>query len=82
MIVFRSGELSTSVNIGDKTAPETFQFSGNHWFCSDQPAQTKRLLRLSLSEANGSYGVDPQLADPEKGNLNIASGTVGVRSSD
>jgi hypothetical protein len=82
VVVFRSDEVREIVNIGVKTAPETFEFKGNVWHCLDRPADTRRLVRLPAAEAEGSYGKDPQLKDPEKGDVSIPGGKpqdAGVR---
>jgi hypothetical protein len=82
IVVFRSDEVREVVNIGGKTAPETFAFAGNHWFCLDRPAATERLLRLPVQESGGINGVDPRLQDPERGRLSMAerpTDAAGVR---
>lgn len=59
LIVYRSGSwASGGVNVGDATAPETFQFARNFWFCSDGPT---RPPSLPTAENGGVYGKDPQL---------------------
>lgn len=74
IIVFRSDEVRETVNIGGHTAPETFQFSSNVWYCLDRPADTQRFVRLPTRESNGTYGTDPQLQDPENGVLTVRDG--------
>jgi hypothetical protein len=58
-ISFRSDEILEIVNIGPKTSPDTFTFSGNAWRCLDRPNDTRRLVRLPVAESNGSYGGGP-----------------------
>ncbi len=70
LIVFRAAEISTIVNVGPGTAPETFQFSNNHWYCVDRPERSNR-LSLPTTERAGSYGTDPQLRAPEQGDLTL-----------
>lgn len=84
VVVFRSDEVSTAVNIGGGTAPETFTFAGNVWLCIDRPQQTERLVQLPSRETGGTYGVDPQLADPAAGDLTITRRgvTAGVRPAE
>lgn len=85
VVVFRSDEVREVVNIGGKTAPETFTFAGNHWLCLDRPATTERLLRLPAKEIGGTHGVDPGLKDAEQGDLTIPDrqlGQAGVRKPD
>jgi hypothetical protein len=38
VIVLAVADLSTYVNVGANTAPETFAFGNNAWFATDQPA--------------------------------------------
>ena len=60
LIVFRSDSwASGGVNIGGGTAPETFEFARNFWFCRDRPDRSKPTL--PTAERDGIYGTDPQL---------------------
>lgn len=68
IIAFRSDEVRTIVNVGGGTAPETFRFVENHWYCIDNPQRSDR-LGLPTSEASGSYGKDPMFRDPERGDF-------------
>lgn len=61
LIVFSRGLVGTVVNVGPDTAPETFTFSNNLWFASDDPGQSDP--GLPVAESNGVVGVDPGLAD-------------------
>jgi len=69
LIVFRAASLQTTVNIGEGTAPETFRFARNFWYCSDQP--TRSQPRLPTAEEGAVIGADPLLIDPEHGDLNV-----------
>ena len=54
IVVFRSDQWGESgVNIGPNTAPDTFQFVRNFWFCLDRPERTRRLVRPRVSESEG-----------------------------
>lgn len=82
VVAFRSDEVSTTVNVGGMTAPESFEFSGNEWHCLDRPEGTKRLVRLPVAETNGIYDSELKLADPEKGDVRLPTrnaGSPGVR---
>jgi hypothetical protein len=70
IVVFRSDELRTTVNVGPETAPETFTFSENHWYCVDRPEASGR-LSLPVEETRGVYGTDPQFEDETKGDLRL-----------
>ncbi len=57
-IVFRRSQVSVEVNVGAKTAPETFKFAKNQWFAADRPDRSKP--NLPTPETNGTYGTDPR----------------------
>lgn len=59
LIVFRRSEVQIPVNIGPDTAPETFHFAGNYWFCEDRPEASRP--PLPSAETGGVYGADPLL---------------------
>ena len=70
LIVFRSDEwFESGVNIGPATAPQTFRFARNWWFCIDAPAKSKP--NLPVPEVDGVYGADPQLNAPEEGDFSV-----------
>ena len=72
LFVFRSEEWNGGgVDIGDGTDPKSFRFERNWWYCLNDPAKTKRLVRLPTQEIDGVYGRDPLLRDPEKGDLTL-----------
>ncbi len=58
LIVFRSS-LREVVNVGPATAPETFRFADNWWYCEDRPQASRP--RLPAAETGGVYGQDPRL---------------------
>lgn len=64
LIQFRS-DLRDFVNVGSATAPETFRFADNWWYCEDRPAASKP--RLPVQETGGIYGKDPQLRETQGG---------------
>lgn len=57
-IVFRRSQVSSEVNVGPNTAPETFRFAKNRWFAEDRASQSKP--RLPAEEKDGIYGRDPR----------------------
>ncbi len=78
LIVFRSDAwASGGLNIGDATAPATFRFARNFWFCSDRPDRSRPTL--PTAESNGNYGVDPLLKDPAKGDFGVRAGSPAQR---
>lgn len=58
-IVFRRSQVSVEVNIGAKTASETFRFSQNRWFAEDRPDRSRP--KLPTEEKDGTYGRDPRV---------------------
>jgi hypothetical protein len=54
-IVFDSARWAEGgVNIGAGTAPETFKFARNWWYCADNPERSRP--RLPTPEVDGTYG--------------------------
>jgi hypothetical protein len=79
LIVFQSN-LREVVNIGPGTAPETFRFSENWWYCEDRPERSQP--RLPAPEVRGVYGQDPQLVETADGRWeakNPAAAGYGAR---
>jgi hypothetical protein len=56
--------VRVTVNIGPNTAPETFKFSDNWWYCTDAPASKPS---LPTPEKNGVYGKDPKATKAKDG---------------
>jgi hypothetical protein len=74
IVVFRSGSwASGGVNIGPGTAPETFRFARNLWFCEDEPARSRPTL--PTPEAGAVIGQDPGLRNPSGGDFTPAPGS-------
>ncbi|MEX2244749.1 MAG: right-handed parallel beta-helix repeat-containing protein [Trueperaceae bacterium] len=70
IVVFRSDKwASGGVNVGPNTAPQTFRFERNWWYCTDRPANSTP--QLSTKETNGTYGTDPQFVDAANGDLRL-----------
>lgn len=69
LVVFHSQQLSTAVNVGPKTAPETFHFEGNAWHCLDRPENTRRLVQLPSAEKEGTYDATPRFVNAQAGDL-------------
>ena len=73
-IAFRSDEWSAGgIIIGGGTAPETFSFARNTWFCLDKPGLSRP--NLPTPELNGTYGKDPGFIDPEAGDFRRKPGS-------
>lgn len=69
IIVFKANWYEGGINIGPKTAPETFTFARNLWYCADAPA--KSAPRLPTKEVDGVIGQDPGFANAEKGEFTV-----------
>ncbi|MCB9845977.1 MAG: hypothetical protein H6811_08340 [Phycisphaeraceae bacterium] len=69
LVLFDRSGLSTYLNIGPNTAPETFTFTNNLWYAHDDPARSEPTL--PAEETDGVYGLDPLLADPDSGDVAI-----------
>jgi len=59
LIVFRRSDVNVFVNVGPGTAPETFQFADNFWYCQDRPEASRP--QLPSAETGGVYGRDPKV---------------------
>jgi len=74
IIVFRSDQWSEGgCNIGPDTAPETFRFARNLWYCLDDPDRSQP--QLPAAEVEGVVGEDPLFRDPETGDFELAEGS-------
>ena len=77
IIVFRSNQWSEGgVNIGPGTAPQTFRFARNLWYCEDRPDRSRPTL--PTPESTGIYGLDPQFRSPESGDFTLKPGSPGA----
>lgn len=76
LIVYRAGEISTPVNVGPGTAPETFRFARNFWFAEDAPARSIPSLPAAETDAKG--GVDPLLRDAASSDLRLRAGSPAL----
>ena len=69
LIVWRSDDVRTFVNIGPNTKPDTFRFANNWWYCLDRP--TRSTPRLPAPEQDPTHGADPQFINPAKLDLRV-----------
>jgi hypothetical protein len=69
LVAYRSDEVATPVNVGPDTAPDTFGFARNYWFCIDDPARGPP--RLPVAEEDAAGGKDPLFRDAEGGDLSL-----------
>ena len=73
IVVFRSGDWGGAVNVGPGTAPDTFRFARNLWYCEDAPSRSRP--ELPTPETGGLYGTDPQFRDSAHGDLRVKPGS-------
>jgi len=88
IIVF-DDQVSSFVNIGVGTQPDTFRFANNLWFHDSNPSFNYGSINLPTTEINSIYGQDPQFINPLNENFHILStspasnfGESGWASSD
>jgi hypothetical protein len=73
VIVFKPSRYEGGVNVGPGTAPQTFRFAGNAWYCVDDSARSAPTL--PPNEADGVVGKDPLFADPAKKDFSLRAGS-------
>jgi len=73
IIVFNSKWYEGGINVGVHTAPQTFKFTGNAWYCVDNPAKSKPTL--PTVESDGIIGHDPMFTDPIVKDFSLRSGS-------
>jgi hypothetical protein len=73
VVAFRSDEMRQAVNVGAGTAPESFEFRGNQWWCLDRPEATGRLVRAPGKVLEEKVGVDPGFRNAEAGDLGLVN---------
>ena len=72
VVVFRSDAWVTGgVNVGPNTAPDTFTFAGNLWYCEDRPARSEP--KLPAAEKGAVVGKDPGFRDAAKGDFGVGN---------
>lgn len=71
IVVFHSRQWNEGgVNIGPGTAPESFVFARNLWYCVDRPDRSQP--NLPTAESEGLVGLAPQFVDPDRGDFSLA----------
>lgn len=74
IILFRSDHwFEGGVNVGPNTAPDTFRFARNVWYCEDRPDRSAPAL--PTPETDGVVGKDPLLRDPLAGDFRLKEGS-------
>lgn len=70
LVVWSRGQIATPVNAGPHTAPETFRFARNYWFCTDAPERS--VPSLPFAEVEPVDGGDPRFVDAAAGDYRVA----------
>lgn len=74
LIYFDRAALSTYVNVGAGTRPETFTLANNLWYAHDDPTASTP-TGLPVTESNGVYAENPQFRDLGAGDYSIPPGS-------
>jgi hypothetical protein len=72
IVHFELAGLSTFVNVGPDTDPDSFVFANNVWYAWDDPGQSDPGNGLPVAEQDGVYGQDPGFADAGNGDYHIS----------
>jgi hypothetical protein len=75
LIWFSRAAISTHVNIGGGTAPETFEVATNLWYAHDDPGASNPSGDLPVQEMGSIHGEDPMLVDPANGDFRLEPGS-------
>lgn len=75
-IIYIDNRVNVEVNIGPNTAPETFTFSNNLWYHSQDPNWSGPVL--PAVEANSIVGQDPLFADAFAADFDIEEGSPAI----
>lgn len=75
---FERAVISTHVNVGANTSPETFSFAGNLWFAFDDPARSAP--SLPAAESGGLSGQNPAFENASGGDYHLGAGSPAAGS--
>lgn len=75
-IVVIDGRVTTDVNIGPNTRPESFRFDNNLWYHTENPSWSGP--NLPVSEEGGVIGENPNFANPDNEDFTIDIGSPAV----
>jgi len=76
LFYFDQGQLSTYINTGPNTLPETFTFANNLWYAHDAPENSQP--NLPVTETNPIVGLNPLLMNPTNGNYHLQNGSPAI----
>ncbi|MEO1258775.1 MAG: right-handed parallel beta-helix repeat-containing protein [Bacteroidota bacterium] len=75
-IVFLGNSLSTETNVGPNTRPETFTFSNNLWYNTDDENWSGP--NIPVEDVNGIINEDPMFVDPSNNDFLLAMNSPAV----
>ncbi len=75
-IIYRDNQLSTDCNVGPNTIPQSFIFSNNLWFHSQNSGWTGP--SLPVIDSNSVIGADPLFIDAAQENFMIQPGSPAI----
>lgn len=70
--------ISTHINIGPDTDPQSFTFSNNLWYNHNNPLLSTP--NLPVTESDGIYGLEPGFIHLANGNFRLNSSSPGIYS--
>jgi hypothetical protein len=73
--IIHYGAVSTEVNVGANTRPESFVLSNNLWFHEPNPSRTPV---LPVRDADAITGRDPGFKDAMAGDFSLATGSPAI----
>jgi hypothetical protein len=77
LVVFQSEKWGDGgVNIGPGTAPKTFRFARNLWYCEDRPDRSAP--KLPVVEKDGITGKDPLFRDVAKKDFGVKAESPAI----
>ena len=71
LIAYRARDVSVFLNIGPHTAPDTFEFARNYWYCMDDEQRGPPKLPILERDARG--GANPKFEDESAGKFTLAA---------
>ncbi len=80
VVAWENAALTRFVDVRKDTAPWTFVFEQNYWYCLDRPSRS-RPVGLPTREIGGVYGEDPKFVSPETGDLQLGRSREQMRAA-
>jgi hypothetical protein len=74
LFYFTRGKVSTEVNVGANTSPNTFTWENNAFYAHDAPAQSA--VTLPGTKTSNESGTDPAFVDASKDDYRLGAGSA------